>query len=189
MAPRGYVQQPQPQPQYQQPYQQPYQQSYQQPYQNVAPNPAPNAGFAPRGNFQPYQAMRDMEGSQEFRDAYQKNLDAFNETNRRIKQGISKSEAVKNIKQMAEFTTQVDGSMSSERGARNAAQLLNTIEYLCLSLENPQDWLPDYRSKYIEPMRNKTAPLVAALRKTADTIKNLASTGASAKADQTPDEA
>ena len=152
MAPRGYVQQPQ-QPQYQQPYQQPYQQMPQQ-------QPQYQQGFAPRGNFQPYQAMPQMEGSQEFRDAYQKNLDAFNETNRKIKEGVSESEAVKNIEKMNKFVSQVDGSVQSERGASNKVQLINSIDYLCLSLENPEEWLEENQQKYVEPI-NK---VVVALR-------------------------
>lgn len=128
--------------------------------------------------------MGDMDGSKEFRDAYQKNLDAFNETNRRIKEGISESDAVQNIKRMAEFTTQVDGSMASDHGAQTASQLLNSIEFLCLSLENPQEWIPKCRSKYVDAMRTKTAPIVAALRKTADTIHNLTGADTSNNADE-----
>ena len=175
IAPRG--QMPPQQNQFQQPgYGQPVYPQQQQGYYQQ-PGYVPQQGYAPQqpnnGYFVPHQAMMGMEGSQEFRDAYQKNLDAFNETNRKIKEGINESDAVRHIKEMAEYKSKVDGTEAAAQGAANIGQMLNTIEYLCLSLENPQEWIPAYRAKYVEPMRNQSKDIVAALRKTADVIRKL----------------
>lgn len=173
IAPRGQMT-PQ-QNQYQQPgYGQPSYPQQQGYYQQ--PGYAQQPGYVPQqqgGYFVPHQAMMGMDGSQEFRDAYQKNLDAFNETNRKIKEGINESDAVRRVKEMAEYKTKVDGTEAASQGAANIGQMLNTIEYLCLSLENPQEWLPVYRAKYVEPMRNQSKDIVEALRKTASVIRKL----------------
>lgn len=173
IAPRG--QMPPQQNQYQQPgYGQPAYPQQQGYYQQ--PGYAQQPGYVPQqqgGYFVPHQAMMGMEGSQEFRDAYQKNLEAFNETNRKIKEGINESDAVRRVKEMAEYKTKVDGTEAASQGAANIGQMLNTIEYLCLSLENPQEWLPAYRAKYVEPMRNQSKDIVEALRKTASVIRKL----------------
>lgn len=166
--PNGY-QQGYSQPQYQQPvqYQQGYypQQQVQQPFQQQAP----------QGYFVPHQAMAGMEGSQEFRDAYQKNLDAFNEANRKIKEGVNESEAVKRVKEMSSYKTKVENDWkdSVQGVAVNTTMMINYIENLCVSLENPQEWLPAFRAKYVDMFRTKTTDLVKALKETSNLIRKL----------------
>lgn len=176
IAPRGQMQQ--------QPVQQPQQYAqypnngypqpngyYQQPqYQQPAQAPAPN------GYFVPHQAMEGMDGSQEFMTAYKKNLDAYNEANRKIKAGINESEAVKRVKEMSSYKTEVEeGWKDSVIGAAiNTDQMINYINNLCVSLENPQEWMPEFRANYVERMRERSKNLVETLRNWAETIKKLA---------------
>lgn len=194
IAPRGQVQQPQqPYPNSQPVYGQPYpQQGYVQP--GYQPQPMPTqyqqgypqyqqAGYQPpqqpqqpiNGTFVPTQ-VNIGEGSQEFRDAYQSNLNKFNEVNRRVKEGINQSEAVKRVKEMSSYKTKVeaDWNDSVQGAAINPEMMLNYIENLCVSLQNPQEWLPATREKYFKPFRERSADIVAALKSTANTIRKLA---------------
>lgn len=144
---------------------------YQQPQY---PQPAP--AMVPNGAFVPHQAMAGLEGSQEFMDAYKKNLDAFNEANRKVKAGINESEAVQRVKEMSSYKTEVEnGWKDSVVGAAiNTEQMINYINNLCVSLENPQEWLPEFRAKYVDRMRERSKNLVETLRNWAETIKKLA---------------
>ena len=172
IAPRGQMpQQPVQQPQ---PYVQYPNTGYAQPngyyQQPVYQQPMPNNAFVP------HQAMAGIEGSQEFRDAYQKNLDAFNEANRKVKEGISQSEAVQRVKEMSSYKTEVEeGWKDSVVGAAiNTDQMIKYINNLCVSLENPQEWLPEFRANYVDRMRERSKNLVETLRNWAGTIKKLA---------------
>lgn len=118
--------------------------------------------------------MDGLEYSTEFKNAYQKNLDAFNEANRKVKEGVNQSEAVQLVKKMSAYKTKVDATLKEMGCVSNISQLLALLDDLCVSMEHPEAWLPAYREKYVEPMRTQSAPIVAALRKTASTIKKLA---------------
>lgn len=184
LAPRGSVPQQQysqPQQQYAQP-QYEYAQQPQYPQQNYQQPQPVQQGFAPRGNnyFTPHQAMMGMEGSKEFMDAYQKNMAAFDEMNRKVKEGVSKSEAVENLKKMADFKTEVDGSMVAEHGAQNASQVVNTLKYTCLTLEHPEEWLPTWitgerRERLATELSEAMVKVVAVLNKYILKVQNISS--------------
>jgi hypothetical protein len=162
-APQGYPQQPM-QPQYPP-------QGYQQPMQ---PQPQYQQGVQPNGYFVPQQ-VNIGEGSQEFRDAYQNNLRKFDEVNRKVKEGINKSEAVQRVKEMSSYKTKVETDWKDDvQGAAiNPEMMLSFIENLCVSLQNPQEWLPAKCEKYFKPFSQKSAPIVQALKNTGNTIRKL----------------
>ena len=172
---QGYPQQGYPQQGYPQQAAYPQQGYYQQP-QQPAPQysqPAPQQP-PPNGNyFIPQSAMNGMEYSEEFRRAYETNKAAFDEINKKIKAGVNESEAVKRVKEMTAYKTKVDATLKEMGCATNISQVLAILEDLCLSLEHPDQWIPAARSKYVEPMRKQSAPIVDVLRKTAATIKKL----------------
>ena len=178
IAPRGQMQQPQPQ--------NPYVQSGYSPQYAPQPNYAPQGypqqpmqpqyqqGVQPNGYFVPQQ-VNIGEGSQEFRDAYQNNLRKFDEVNRKVKEGINKSEAVQRVKEMSSYKTKVETDWKDDvQGAAiNPEMMLSFIENLCVSLQNPQEWLPAKCEKYFKPFSQKSAPIVQALKNTGNTIRKL----------------
>ena len=113
-------------------------------------------------------------------DAYQKNMAAFDEMNRKVKEGVSKSEAVENLKKMANFKTEVDGSMVAEHGAQNASQVVNTLKYTCLTLEHPEEWLPTWitgerRERLATELSEAMVKVVAVLNKYILKVQNISS--------------
>lgn len=191
IAPRGQMQQPQ------NPYVQPgYMPQYPQngypqgyaPQQGYAP---PNSGYVQpingyaqpiNGYVQPNQNSMFMpsqvnigEGSQEFRDAYRNNLNRYNEVNRKIKEGVNQSDAVKRVKEMSSYKTKVETDWKDDvQGAAiNPEMMLTFIENLCVSLKNPQEWLPPKCEKYFIPFSKKSEPIVQALKNTGNTIRKL----------------
>lgn len=142
-------------------------------------NGYPNAGYVPpnqdsNGVFIPSQ-VNIGEGSQEFRNAYQNNLNRFNEVNRKVKEGINQSEAVQRVKEMSSYKTKVETDWKDDvQGAAiNPEMMLTFIENLCVSLKNPQEWLPPKCEKYFEPFSKKSEPIVQALKNTGNTIRKL----------------
>lgn len=193
IAPRGQMQQPQPQNPYMQPGytpqyapqpnyapqgypQQPMQPQYppQGYQQTMQPQPQYQQGVQPNGYFVPQQ-VNIGEGSQEFRDAYQNNLRKFDEVNRKVKEGINKSEAVQRVKEMSSYKTKVETDWKDDvQGAAiNPEMMISFIENLCVSLQNPQEWLPAKCEKYFKPFSQKSAPIVQALKNTGNTIRKL----------------
>ena len=165
-----------------------YPQGYGQPNAGyAAPNQAyvqpingyvnPNAGYTNpvnNGVFMPSQV--DIgEGSQEFRNAYQNNLNRFNEVNRKVKEGVNESDAVKRVKEMSSYKTKVETDWKDDvQGAAiNPEMMLTFIENLCVSLKNPQEWLPAKCEKYFKPFSQKSEPIVQALKNTGNTIRKL----------------
>lgn len=147
---------------------------------NQPNNGYPNAGYVQQPNqnqngvFIPTQ-VNIGEGSQEFRNAYQNNLNRFNEVNRKVKEGINQSEAVQRVKEMSSYKTKVETDWKDDvQGAAiNPEMMLTFIENLCVSLKNPQEWLPPKCEKYFEPFSKKSEPIVQALKNTGNTIRKL----------------
>lgn len=134
----------------------------------VQPNPVQNGVFIPS-------QVNIGEGSQEFRDAYQNNLNRFNEVNRKVKEGVNQSEAVQRVKEMSSYKTKVETDWKDDvQGAAiNPEMMLTFIENLCVSLKNPHEWLPPKCEKYFEPFSKKSEPIVQALKNTGNTIRKL----------------
>lgn len=170
--------------QYQQPVQQPayYNQIQPQPAQPVqssqgyAPNPG---GFAPRANapqVNPFSTVNMGEGSQEFRNAFQDNLNKFNEMNARVKEGISEDDAVANVEKMTELVNMIEGNTESTatNGYDNINKLYNAISHVSGSIRHPEDWLPAGMENKLDLMKRNGAVVADLLDKFAQQIKTLA---------------
>lgn len=167
--------------QYQQPVQQPayYNQIPPQPAQPVqssqgyAPNPG---GFAPRANPGYFTTVNMGDGSQEFRNAYQENLQKFNEANARAKEGISEDDAVANVEKMTELVNMIEGDTESTatNGYDNINKLYNAISHVSGSIRHPEDWLPAGRESKLDLMKRNGAVVADLLDKFAQQIKTLA---------------
>ena len=167
--------------QYQQPVQQPayYNQIPPQPAQPVqssqgyAPNPG---GFAPRAHPGYFTTVNMGDGSQEFRNAYQENLQKFNEANARAKEGISEDDAVANVEKMTEIVNMIEGDTESTatNGYDNINKLYNAISHVSGSIRHPEDWLPVGRESKLDLMKRNGAVVADLLDKFAQHIKTLA---------------
>lgn len=174
-APRGNRRAPYPQPVNQPAYYNQIQPQPAQPVQSANGYAPVNGGFAPRNNggF----ATVDMgAGSQEFRNAYVKNRQMFDEMNARAREGISEDDAVANVEKMTELVNMIEGDTESTEANTydNISKLYNAINHVSGSIRHPEDWLPKGREDKLDLMKRNGAVVADLLDKFAKQIKTLA---------------